>query len=155
MKIALALSLCGALALAGCANDTGPKEFGGAAVGGALGGLLASQIFKGSGSGAAIAAGAVGGALLGQSAGRSLDRADRVSMQQAQAQAYNAPIGQQITWSNPQSGNSGSFVPTRAGQGPRGEQCREFQQTVIIGGRPESGYGVACLQPDGSWKIVQ
>lgn len=155
MKIAFTLTLCGALALTGCTSDTGPKEVGGAAIGGALGGLLASSVFKGGGSGAAIAAGVVGGALLGGAAGRSLDRTDRYNMQQAQSRAYTAPIGQQITWSNPESGNSGTFVPTRAGQGPRGEQCREFQQTIIIGGKPESGYGTACLQPDGAWKIVQ
>ncbi len=154
MKIAVTITLCGALLLTGCA-DSGPKELGGAAAGGAVGGLIASQIFRGSGSGAGIAAGVIAGALLGQSAGKSLDRADRISMQQAQAQAYNAPIGQQITWNNPQSGNSGAFTPTRAGQGPGGEQCREFQQTIVIGGKTEAGYGVACLQPDGSWKIVQ
>jgi surface antigen len=155
MKIAVTVTLCAGLILSGCAGDTGPKELGGAAAGGAVGGLLASQIFRGSGSGAGIAAGAVLGALLGQSAGKSLDRADRISMQQAQARAYNAPVGQQITWSNPETGNSGSYTPLRDGRSASGEQCREFQQTIIVGGKPESGYGTACLQRDGSWKIVQ
>jgi len=155
MKIAVTLTLCGALALAGCAGDTGPKELGGAAAGGAVGGLIASQVFRGSGSGAGIAAGAVIGALLGQSAGKSLDRADRISMQQAQARAYGAPVGQQITWSNPETGNYGSYTPTREGRSANGEQCREFQQTIVVGGKTEAGYGTACLQRDGSWKIVQ
>lgn len=36
-----------------------------------------------------------------------------------------------------------------------GEQyCREFTQTFSIGNKTEKGYGTACLQPDGSWKIV-
>ena len=34
-----------------------------------------------------------------------------------------------------------------------GEYCRECQQTVVIGGREEDAYGVACRQPDGSWEI--
>lgn len=32
--------------------------------------------------------------------------------------------------------------------------CREFAQTFTIDGETQSGYGTACLQPDGSWKII-
>ncbi|MCB1783133.1 MAG: hypothetical protein KDI13_03995 [Alphaproteobacteria bacterium] len=32
--------------------------------------------------------------------------------------------------------------------------CREFTENIRIGGRIESGYGRACLQEDGSWRIV-
>ncbi len=35
-----------------------------------------------------------------------------------------------------------------------GRQCREFQQTVTVGGVARPGFGTACLQPDGSWRIV-
>jgi hypothetical protein len=31
-------------------------------------------------------------------------------------------------------------------------QEREYQTTVIVGGRNVDAYGTACLQPDGSWK---
>jgi hypothetical protein len=37
---------------------------------------------------------------------------------------------------------------------PNGQYCREYQSTVIVGGRPQPGYGTACLQPDGSWRVV-
>lgn len=30
-------------------------------------------------------------------------------------------------------------------------QDREYQSTVIVGGREVEAYGTACLQPDGSW----
>ena len=30
-------------------------------------------------------------------------------------------------------------------------QEREYQMTVIVGGRKVDAYGTACLQPDGSW----
>jgi hypothetical protein len=36
----------------------------------------------------------------------------------------------------------------------RGDYCREFTKTIRVGGNLESGYGRACLMPDGSWQIV-
>jgi surface antigen len=33
------------------------------------------------------------------------------------------------------------------------EYCREFNQGITIGGKVQPGYGIACLQPDGSWQI--
>ncbi len=35
-----------------------------------------------------------------------------------------------------------------------GAYCREYTGTIYVGGRPEQGYGTACLQPDGSWQVV-
>jgi len=36
---------------------------------------------------------------------------------------------------------------------PSGEpQCREYQTTIVVGGKPEKAYGKACRQPDGTWK---
>ena len=32
--------------------------------------------------------------------------------------------------------------------------CREFQQTITVGGQVQEGWGTTCLQPDGSWKAV-
>ena len=31
-------------------------------------------------------------------------------------------------------------------------QEREYQTTVVVGGKNVPAYGTACLQPDGSWK---
>ncbi len=71
----------------------------------------------------------------------------------AQVEAATAPVGQPITWDD---GNaSGSVTTTRQGQDAAGNQCREFQQEVTIGGQAEQAYGTACLQPDGSWKIQE
>jgi hypothetical protein len=33
--------------------------------------------------------------------------------------------------------------------------CREYQQRVTIGGVARETYGTACMQPDGSWKMVE
>jgi len=32
--------------------------------------------------------------------------------------------------------------------------CREYTKAIRVGGRLEQAYGKACLQPDGSWEIV-
>jgi hypothetical protein len=34
-----------------------------------------------------------------------------------------------------------------------GQYCREYTRDVIVGGRVQSSYGTACLQPDGDWEI--
>jgi hypothetical protein len=35
-----------------------------------------------------------------------------------------------------------------------GQTCREYQTTVNVNGQPQQTHGTACLQPDGSWRIV-
>ena len=35
-----------------------------------------------------------------------------------------------------------------------GRYCREFQQTITVGGQSQQGYGTACRQPDGSWEMI-
>lgn len=37
---------------------------------------------------------------------------------------------------------------------PRQAYCREYTSTVLVNGRPVESFGTACLQPDGSWRIV-
>jgi hypothetical protein len=32
--------------------------------------------------------------------------------------------------------------------------CREYTTNVEVAGQPQQGYGVACQQPDGTWRIV-
>jgi surface antigen len=152
-----------ALLLAGCANSgNGPGEFGvnkttGGGLLGAVGGAVAgSQFGKGKGQLAATAAGTLIGALVGSEVGRSLDKADQQYAHQAQTQAQAAPIGQTIVWSNPESGHTGSVTPVREGRvASTGEYCREYQQTVQVGGKTQNAYGTACRQPDGSWRVVQ
>lgn len=38
---------------------------------------------------------------------------------------------------------------------PNGQTCREFQSTGTIGGQSQPIYGTACLQSDGSWRVVR
>ncbi len=143
------------LLLGGCANSGyGPKQTVGGLGGAALGGLLGSTIGGGTGQLVATAAGVVVGGVVGSEIGRSLDDVDRLKAQKAQEKARAAPIGESISWNNPDTGNHGSITPVRDGTSTQGRYCREFQQTIVVGGELESGYGTACRQPDGSWEVL-
>ena len=47
-----------------------------------------------------------------------------------------------------------SYAPAETARYNNGTclQEREYQTTVLVGGRKVDAYGTACLQPDGSWK---
>jgi surface antigen len=77
------------------------------------------------------------------------------TQREAEQRAYAAPIGEAIVWNNPNSGNSGTVTPVRDGRSTAGSYCREFQTEVTVGGQREKAHGVACQQPDGSWRIVE
>lgn len=142
------------LLVAGCDAENNPKATGGTVLGGIGGAILGSLIGGGSGKLVAVGVGTLAGAMIGQEVGKSLDRADRAQIDRAEKRATTAPIGQTISWNNPQSGNSGTITPVRDGNHTDGRYCREFQQTIEIGGKLEKGYGTACRQPDGSWQIM-
>ena len=145
-----------ALSLAACAGSGyGDKQVAGAVLGAGAGAVAGSQFGSGHGRLAATAVGTLIGAFAGSSFGQSLDRADRLHAARAQTSALeSAPVGQTIAWNNPDSGHHGSVTPTRTWQGNDGRYCREYQQTIVVGGQPQSGYGTACRQPDGSWQVV-
>jgi surface antigen len=143
------------LMLAACADlQENPKTTGGSLVGAAVGGLAGAQFGGGSGRLATTAAGVLLGTLLGSEAGKSLDRADRLAMQQTTLNTLDrSPSGQAVPWRNPDTGNYGTVVPLRTYESAQ-TYCREYQQTVTVGGRTRQAYGTACRQPDGSWRVV-
>jgi surface antigen len=132
-------------------SDFGPKMGIGAALGAAGGGLLGAAA---GGGAAGIAAGVLLGGLVGGATGSYLDDQDKRTAAAAAQQALNdKPSGTTTTWKNPDSGNSGSVTPIRTYQTQTGQYCREYEQTVTIGGKPQKSYGTACRQPDGSWQL--
>ena len=82
----------------------------------------------------------------------ALNESQRDSYARARERAATAPLGDTIRWHD--GAAQGSVIPTRDGADAAGRYCREFQQEVIVGNRRQSGYGVACRQPDGDWEIV-
>ena len=154
MRQVLVLFMIFAFLLVGCTQHMGAKEGTGALLGATAGAVLGSNVGKGKGNVVAIAIGALAGALFGQEVGRSLDRADRIAMgQNAQYSLEHTRSNETTRWDNPDSGNSGTMTPTRTYQQSAGQYCREYRQTVIVGGEKQDAYGTACRQPDGSWLI--
>ena len=151
-----AIALAATILLAACApGSSGPKQNIGTGAGAIAGGILGSQIGSGKGRLAAIAAGALLGGIFGGEIGRSLDEADRLRAQRTAKQSLEyEPTGTTSSWVNPDSGNSGTFTPSRTIQSAQGSPCREYQTTVTIGGRTETAFGRACREADGSWTIV-
>ncbi len=145
-----------ALALVACESTEGrEKEIGGTLVGAAVGGLLGSQIGGGTGQLAATAGGTLLGAYLGREVGKSLDRADaQYAERSAQRSLETTRTGTVSTWRNPDSGHSGTFTPTHTYKSADGMDCRDFEQTVTIGGETDKVFGTACRAPDGTWRIV-
>jgi surface antigen len=142
--------------LAGCAQvgegiADNPKATMGGMLGAAGGGLIAAAA---GGGAAGIIGGVLLGGLLGGAVGNALDQRDKqLASQNAQKTFEHARTGETSTWQNPDSGHSGSITPTNTFQNASGQYCREYTQTINVGGEKHEGYGTACRQPDGTWKI--
>lgn len=95
--------LVATMPLAGC--QTTGKDLG-AVFGGVAGGLLGSQVGSGTGRTLAIAGGVVAGTIIGRELGRYLDEKDQ--QQLAESTHATARTGGSSTWSNPETGASGS-----------------------------------------------
>jgi surface antigen len=149
--MAMALVLLGA-----CSNpQDAPKQTLGSLLGAGAGALAGSQIGSGRGQLVAVAIGALGGAMFGGEVGKSLDKADRAYAGEAAQNALETNrVGQPTTWRNPDSGHSGTVVPTATYESA-GTYCREYSSNVQIDGKTESAHGRACREPDGTWRIVQ
>ena len=149
---ALALILA-AVMVSGCAGEVAKEELG-AVIGAGLGGLAGSFIGDGGGQLVAVGVGTLLGAIMGSEVGKSLDRADRLAMAQAQHDALESGVsGSKTAWTNPDSGNSGEVVPQPAYRQEDGTICREFAQVIMVGDEVESAYGIACREPSGTWKL--
>jgi surface antigen len=145
------------LSFVSCAEQGGPmtKSSAGTLLGAVGGAMLGSQVGKGKGNIAAIAIGTLAGAAIGTSIGASLDNVDKQYMASTNQRAFEvARTGQVMEWRNPDSGHHGTITPTATYQAPHGQYCREYTQTVSVGGKTEKAYGKACRQPDGAWEIV-
>jgi surface antigen len=142
----------------GAGQDTGgiSKQDIGTVLGGVGGALIGSTMGGGNGRIATTAAGAILGGLAGSALGKSLDKADAAyANRNTQTALENGSTGQTMPWKNPDSGNSGSVTPQAPYKDPNsGQYCREFTQTIVVGGQKQQGYGTACRQQDGTWQIV-
>ena len=145
-----------AIMVNGCAGTYTKKDTG-TALGALTGGALAYGLGKNSSNkNIWMILGVASGALLGNNIGAQLDEKDRLLAGQTVQQTLELGPDNSIgSWNNPNTGHSGTVTPTATHTGSTGQPCREFITTVIVGGTEQQGYGTACRQADGSWKIVQ
>lgn len=120
------------------------------------GGIIGSNVGGGKGAIAGTIAGTLLGAAIGSSIGASLDKADVAMYNETSQRALETgQPGQSLPWKNPNTGNYGSVTPSNYYQNATGQYCREYTQTIVVGGKKQEGYGTACRQPDGTWQIVE
>lgn len=131
-------------------RDSGTGAALGAAAGGTAGAILGATSSHGHQQWAATAGGAILGILLGGTVGHAVDTLDQDCA--AQAVAYG-PVGQPVGWASPTYGTQYQVTPIRQ-YAQAGTTCREYQANAAIDGRWQQVRGTACLQPDGSWRIV-
>ena len=140
------------LLLLGCAPGTQQGQSVGSIAGAIFGSFVGHQFGGGSGKTIATAVGAVAGGLIGSELGRVYDRLNReeqrIHTKTLSNTIQTSKIGKGNKWYNPQTGNSGKVIVTE-----QKGYCREYQETIVIGGREHQAYEKACRQPDGTWKI--
>lgn len=142
----LALSMT----LSGCET----KAQQGSMLGAGAGALLGAGVGGKNNRVAGAAIGAVIGSLIGGQVGHYMDEQDKMKAQATSQRALEySRSGTTSSWHNPDSGHSGTVTPYKAYQ-KNGDYCREFTQTVNVGGKTERAYGTACRRPDGQWEIV-
>ncbi len=101
----------------------------------------------------ALSAGAARGAA--GEAERALDAEDEAYRQRTTQQALEGvPSGETASWTNPESGHSGSVTPVTTYRSVSGRFCRDFRATVTVGGDTAESRATACRLGDGSWTIV-
>ncbi|CAL7961992.1 17 kDa surface antigen [Alphaproteobacteria bacterium] len=146
--------------LASCeTNEAGRlnKANVGVVSGAVLGGIVGSAV-GGRGTSGIVGgvAGAALGALAGHAIGAKLDKADLMYQRNSMMDALESNrVGMASAWRNPDSGNSGAITPTRTYVDDYGQNCREYTQRVMVGGKSVEAFGRACRRSDGSWEIIR
>jgi surface antigen len=76
---------------------------------------------------------------------------DRSAMTRAMQTALESNrTGEGTNWANPAGGALGTVTPTRTWRSGESD-CRDYQQTVTVGGTTRLGYGSACRAANGVW----
>ncbi|MFI5024058.1 MAG: RT0821/Lpp0805 family surface protein [Alphaproteobacteria bacterium] len=129
-----------------CAMMVGWKTAVGAVAGGAVGAGIGSAFGHGTGGlFGGLFGGAVGGAI-----GNALDRADCDAAHAAwQRSLDNSPPGQSTTWTNPDTGHSGTFTQVSSQRDTSGRTCRTYRSEVNVekGQQAQSGQPAKPAQP--------
>jgi hypothetical protein len=139
------------------ADDAG--QVFGTLFGAGVGGLLGSTIGRGDGRVAVTGAGIFLGGLIGNELTRpgygpgspsSGPYYDTYSYDMLSPPVYYSYQPNYVALPSPPPPPPITYI-----DGESGAYCREYSETVRIGDHVQESYGTACLQPDGSWHVVQ
>jgi surface antigen len=141
------------------AHAGGEGQFFGTITGGAIGGLVGNQFGHGDGRVLTTTAGVLAGGLIGNSVGASMDRQDAYNARPAYAYAPEyAPAPVYYATSYVPNYVAPPAAPVESSTAlydeQQGSYCREYTQELRVGNQVREAYGTACLQPDGTWRVV-
>lgn len=92
------------------------------------------------------------GGFASSEIGRDLRPSDHVRMMRSQYRSLEyMPSGRPTRWSNPDSGNYGTFISRAAYADQQGDICRPFTHMVTINGNSRTLSGIACRDVSGRW----
>ncbi len=146
-----------ALGVAACATDPGTREQekqGASVVAGAvIGGLIGNQFGGGTGRALMTAAGTVAGGFLGNHIFKKTAKSE-YEKDAAQRALNTAASGQEVTWSDARTHESGYFVALNTKRMTDGRVCRDFRRGLSVGGeKVDETTGTACKKSNGQWDI--
>jgi len=139
-----------------CERQRSGNTAGGAIAGALAGGLLGNAISRGPQRGAGTALGAILGGVVGGSIGsNSLNCEDRSYEIDTYYSGFEAGRPHaRYDWRSPRSDAYGYLQVEDYYRDRAGYRCANYTQQIYVHGRPELARGVACRQPDGTWRMT-
>ena len=139
-----------------CERQQGGNTEGGAIVGALAGGLLGNAISRGPQRGTGTALGAILGGVVGGTIGHnSLNCEDRSYEIDTYYSGFEAGRPHaRYDWRSPRSDAYGYLEVGDYYHDRGGYRCTNYTRQIYVHGRPELARGVACRQPDGTWRMT-
>ena len=139
-----------------CERQKSGNTAGGAIVGALAGGLLGNTISRGPQRGAGTAVGAILGGVIGGTIGNnSLNCEDRSYEIDTYYSGFETGLPHaRYDWRSPRSDAYGYLQVEDYYRDRSGYRCANYTQQIYVHGRPEVARGVACRQPDGTWRMT-
>ena len=133
----------------------------GALAGAVAGGVVGAEFGGGLGQTLIISSGLLTGASVGFEAGSILYPSDQMAYDNNAKKALDHAFdGKVSNWSNPETGNSGIFIPINTFFTADGRSCRSYRSTLALKkaknqvGVVAHQRGTACQKEGGFWQLA-